>query len=82
MMVVTLTHFIALVSFLTPDNIGFNGGIEIDQWHKMGPMTYFYTPWKRQKTFGFRGSRNGTSAWKTLIVIMIEVLVTPSTILY
>ena len=43
-MVVTVTHFMALVSFLSPDNISFNGGIERDQWHKMG------LPFSRQWT--------------------------------
>ena len=33
------------------------------------PMSYFYTPWKRQKTKGFVGYRNRTLTWKGLTML-------------
>ena len=51
----------------------FSGGIERGQWNEMEclqnrltlftPMSYFYTPWKRQKTKIFQTFSGGTEIW-------------------
>ena len=42
------------------------------------PMSYFYTPWKRQKTYGDIGLKWVKSAWKynkvCLLLHLIEII--------